>query len=87
MTIRVTSLLFIPSFIAACGGDGMDEATRGNVVLTNANNYTSVSTLSPPTVETASGADLSVCWGGIRGGHALLPTNVTDTNTSTTSPS
>jgi hypothetical protein len=44
----------------------MEEPTmRGNVVLADANNYTSVSTLSPPTVETAPGADLTVCWDGI----------------------
>ena len=43
----------------------MDEPTRGNVVLADANNYTSVSTLTPPTVETAPGADLTVCWDGV----------------------
>ena len=53
---------------AGCGSSGGGTAVnvpQGNVVLKDANNYTSQSTLSIPTVETAAGADLTVCWDGI----------------------
>ena len=37
----------------------------GNVVMRDVNSYTSVSSLTIPIVQTASGVDLEVCWGGI----------------------
>ena len=39
-----------------------DTTTRGNIRLADEHNYRSDSTLSIPTVETASGTDLDICW-------------------------
>ena len=39
-----------------------DKGARGNVRLANENNYQSEAALSIPTVETASAADLEICW-------------------------
>jgi len=74
------------ALVAGCGGgtsnppDGgtsnpPDE--RGNVLLQDGNNYTSTSTLSIPTVETASGVDLDVCWPDLTDDiqcHPVVPT-------------
>jgi len=51
----------------ACGGSGTTPppGPKGNIVLTDANNYTSVTSLDIPEVTTASGADLMVCWDGL----------------------
>jgi hypothetical protein len=59
--------LIAPLAIAACGssGPGMPAGPKGNVVLLDANNYTAHSTLTIPTVDAQSGADLTVCWDGI----------------------
>ncbi|HXU02124.1 MAG TPA: hypothetical protein VN903_14235, partial [Polyangia bacterium] len=38
------------------------EWPKGNIVLHNDNNYTSMTTLMPPIIKTAPGADLMVCW-------------------------
>ena len=51
----------------ACGGSGSapPPGPQGDVVLQDSNNYASQSTLNIPTVQTAPGADLTVCWDGI----------------------
>jgi hypothetical protein len=54
--------------LAACGGTSNpppDPWPKGNIVLQDANNYTSQTTLTIPTIQTASGADLMVCWDGL----------------------
>jgi hypothetical protein len=65
MNFRALALLVIPP-LAACGGssEGTPPVTV-DVALTNANNYTSESELHISTVQTASGADLDICWDGI----------------------
>jgi len=51
----------------ACGGSSSkSEWPKGNVVLADANNYLGVPMLQIPAVPTASGADLMVCWDGIK---------------------
>jgi hypothetical protein len=58
--------LLVPCLIASCGGGSKPtEDDRGNVLLQPANNYTSESTLTIATVETASGADINICWDGV----------------------
>ncbi len=63
MKLRIAALLMAAPL--ACGGGGTEAPTRGNVLLKDANNYTSESTLTIATVQTKSGADLNVCWDGI----------------------
>jgi hypothetical protein len=62
---------------AACGGGGGNSNPgTANAYLTNANNYTSVSSLAIPTVTTAAGADLHVCWTTLSTdllGHTVVP--------------
>ena len=67
---------------ASCGGggtnnpDGGGTTPVGNVVMRDVNSYTSVSSLTIPIVQTASGANLEVCWGGITQDilcHAVTP--------------
>ncbi|HMI93708.1 MAG TPA: hypothetical protein VK509_20180 [Polyangiales bacterium] len=43
------------------GKDG-DDGARGNIVLLDEHNYRTTSSLTLPTVETASGTDLDICW-------------------------
>lgn len=45
--------------------DDEEEEEAGNIVLSDANNYTSVSSLDIPFIETASGVDIDICWSGI----------------------
>ena len=53
--------------LAACGSSGTTTGTGpvGNVVIEDANNYSSTSSLMIPVVETSAGADLSISWSGI----------------------
>jgi hypothetical protein len=39
-----------------------DEGARGNIVLRDEHNYHTTSSLTLPSVETASGTDLDICW-------------------------
>lgn len=51
--------------LAGCGDDGAgpaNQGNRGNVLLVDANNYSTESSLTIPTVETASAVDLDICW-------------------------
>jgi hypothetical protein len=68
----VCCLSMFVTLAASCGGGGnnpdgggMITQPVGNVVMRDQNSYTSVSSLTIPTVQTASGADLQVCWGDI----------------------
>ena len=57
----------ITTLLSGCGGGSSSPppGTVGNVVLRDANNYTSKSTLTLPKVQTLPGADLKICWGGV----------------------
>ena len=57
-----------------------------DVVLMDANNYTSLTTLALPTIQTAPGADLMVCWDGLMK-DLLCHDIAADQRRSTTSPS
>jgi hypothetical protein len=60
-TKRWLPAVALASLCAACGGD--EAATsEASVVLQDAQNYTLTSSLSIPNVDTASGADLDICW-------------------------
>jgi hypothetical protein len=52
---------------ASCGSSGTPTGTGavGNVVIEDANNYTSTSKLTIPVVETQAAADLTISWDGI----------------------
>ena len=49
------------SLSAACGSSSMMDDARGNVLLSDANNYKTNASLTVPTVETAA-SDLDICW-------------------------
>lgn len=51
--------------LAACESTSMPPPGPGNILLTDANNYTVTSKLTIPRVETASGTDLDICWPGV----------------------
>ena len=61
------SLLLVAALLPACGGSSSppSEWPKGNVVIKDANNYTSATTLTIPSVQAKAGADLMVCWDGI----------------------
>lgn len=62
-------------------GDDASGA-RGNVVLRDANNYSTTSSLTLPSVETASGTDLDICWSDVLKDiqcHDLAPQDDLDT--------
>jgi hypothetical protein len=61
------ALLLVTAVSIGCGGSdgGGGPQPEGNVVLRDENNYTSQSTLTIPVTQTAAGADLEICWGGI----------------------
>lgn len=67
---RAASIALVLSALTGCGGgdegdDGGSPTTEANVLLTNASNYTSDSTLNLPVVPTRSGQDLDICWSDI----------------------
>src|SRR5580765_343821 len=63
----IVSLAVFSTLPIACGGSSSkSEWPKGNVVFADANNYTAMAHLQIPTVQTASGADLMVCWDGIK---------------------
>jgi hypothetical protein len=49
---------------AGMGGSGAAGA-EGRVVLHDANNYTAIASLTIPVVQTAPGADLTICWNAL----------------------
>jgi hypothetical protein len=53
--------LGLASLLVACGTPPKDEA-KGNLVLTDAHNYQSMSALSIPVIETKPEADIEICW-------------------------
>jgi hypothetical protein len=60
----------------ACGGGGSSNPGNANAYITNANNYTSVSSLNIPATATAPGADLHICWTSLGTdllGHPISP--------------
>jgi hypothetical protein len=59
-----TVALLTGPLLAACGSSTATDMP--DVVLEDANNYTSQTTLSLPTIQTASGADLMVCWDALK---------------------
>jgi hypothetical protein len=65
--IALALSLSLAPLVGSCGssGGGGGNNPVGNVVLRDANNYTSQSTLTIPTVQTASGQDLSISWSGL----------------------
>lgn len=59
------SAAVVVAVLAGCGGGssgGSPSGATGNIVLRDANNYTSTSTLTLPKVETSAGVDLKICW-------------------------
>lgn len=54
-------LCAVSSLLAACGGNEAGQG-GGPILLRNENNYRATSRLTLPTVETASGVDLDICW-------------------------
>lgn len=57
----------IAALALGCGGDDDDGGSgqEASILLVDANNYSSASSLSIPTVETASGVDLDICWSDV----------------------
>ncbi len=73
----VAALLTL-ALAASCGSSSPAGTTGpvGNVIIKDANNYSSTSTLTIPTVETTAGVDLSISWDGITQDllcHTALP--------------
>ena len=69
--LRRDFAMFLPLALAAtlsasCSSkSGTGSGTVGNVVIQDENNYTSMSTLTIPTIQTAPMADLTFTWDGI----------------------
>jgi len=59
----LTVALLTAPLLVACGSS--TPAEMADVVLMDANNYTSTTTLALQTIPTKSGADLMVCWDGL----------------------
>lgn len=53
--------LGLASLLVACGTPA-EEEDKGNLVLTDAHNYQSMSSLSIPVIETAPQVDIQICW-------------------------
>ena len=64
---RILSLVVCSLLPIACGSSGTKpEWPKGNIVLKDANNYTSDTNLNKlPEITTKAGADLMVCWDGL----------------------
>ena len=60
------TLAVAASLAAACGSSNPGTGTAvGNVVIKDANNYTSMSMLNIPTIQTQAATDLTITWDGI----------------------
>ena len=59
----LTLALALP--LAACGSSTPGTGAVGNVIIKDANNYSSTSTLTIPTIQTAQKTDLTFTWDGI----------------------
>jgi hypothetical protein len=78
---RAIPCAFLALIVAACSGSSNSTGDGGgagtaNVFFTDANNYTSMSSLTLPSITTASGADLTICWDQIMKDlqcHAVTP--------------
>ena len=53
------------SLAAACGSSSSGTGAVGNVVIKDANNYTSMSSLNIPAIQTKPASDLTITWDGI----------------------
>jgi hypothetical protein len=65
LTLALAAPLFAACGSSGGGGTGGTTGAVGNVVIEDANNYTSTSSLSIPIVETKAATDLSISWDGI----------------------
>jgi hypothetical protein len=62
--IRWTRRCSAAALCLACGGEDA-ASNEAAIELTDAQNYDLASSLSIPAIETASGADLDICWSGL----------------------
>jgi hypothetical protein len=66
---RSAFALVLLGALGACSGGGenggADDGASGIIEITDANNYASESALNIPSVETATGEDLDICWGDV----------------------
>ena len=62
-------LVSVASLLGGCEStdtaDGDDDDATGNIRLLDTNNYSVVASLTLPSLETASGTDLEICWPGV----------------------
>ncbi|MES1164556.1 MAG: hypothetical protein ABUR63_02260 [Verrucomicrobiota bacterium] len=66
MTASRCALVLAAATLVACGSSGSTTGTtNGNVAMTDQNNYTSMSTLNLPVVQTKAASDLSISWTGV----------------------
>ena len=53
------------SLLAGCGGAANTDDARGNVLLHDENNYSTMASLAIPTIETTAGTDADICWSSV----------------------
>ena len=74
IALALPLVLLLPS---GCENTAKNQPpASGNILLQDANNYHSTSSLTIPTVETASGADIDICWTSVVSDlqcHGLAP--------------
>jgi hypothetical protein len=58
----IPSVVVALALLAGCGSSSPQDDARGNLRLRDENNYRTTARLSIPTVETAAGTDLDICW-------------------------
>ena len=64
--VALLTLAFAAPLTASCGSSGTGgTGPVGNVVIKDANNYSSVSMLNIPTIQTKAASDLTITWDGI----------------------
>jgi hypothetical protein len=82
---RAAPLVAVLAFGFGCGGGddgGGDDGPEANIVLRDANNYSSEAALSLPNVDTASGSDIEICFGAVMTDfqcHDVMPQEQLDT--------
>jgi len=71
------SLCFAAILVGCGSSDSKPGGSGANVILKNENNYSSTSTLTLTSVDTASGVDIDICWTGMTKDlqcHDVVPT-------------
>ncbi|HXU02618.1 MAG TPA: hypothetical protein VN903_16755 [Polyangia bacterium] len=63
--------------LTGCGGSAKPDEARGNLLLSDANNYRTMADLTIPIVDTTAATDADICWGAVTNDLQCHPVSAT----------